>query len=238
VSGPAPRRRPRLIGVLIGAGAAVALIALFASLSLDEGDTDPIQIDHAGEVRRLIGGLPQLDERLGEDDAPVTVEVFNDLQCTYCADWQRDVVDPLIADEARDGDVKFLYRHWSMTERASGIASYGAVAAGLQGQQWQYIELFFRNQGEAQRFGVTQEVLDEIAKGVLNLNIEQWQRDFEDPEIPERLEEDDLLAVQRRLPAEPAVVVTGPGGSRELVETPSLADVRAAIDEVSSIPGG
>ncbi len=238
MSGPAPRRRPRLIGVLIGAGAAMALIALFASLSLDEGDTDPIQIDYAGEVRRLIGGLPQLDERLGEDDAPVTVEVFNDLQCTYCADWQRDVVDPLIADQARDGDVKFLYRHWSMTERASGIASYGAVAAGLQGQQWQFIELFFRNQGEAQRFGVTQEVLDEIAKGVLNLNIEQWQRDFEDPEIPERLEDDDLLAVQRRLPAEPAVVVTGPGGSRELVETPSLADVRAAIDEVSSIPGG
>jgi protein-disulfide isomerase len=238
VSGAAPRRRPRLIGVLIIAGAAIAMVALFASLSLDEGDTDPIRIDDAGEVRRLIGGLPQLDERLGEDNAPVTVEVFNDLQCTDCADWQRDVIEPLIADEARDGEVKLLYRHWSMTERPSGLASYGAVAAGLQGQQWQFIELFFRNQGEAQRFGVTQEVLDEIAKGVLNLNVEQWQRDFEETEIPERLEADDLLAVQRRLPAEPAVVVTGPAGTRELVETPSLEDVRAAIDEVSSAPGG
>ena len=238
MSGTARRRRPRLIGVLIVTGAIFGLLALFASLSLDEGDTDPIQIDDAGEVRKLIGGLPQLDERLGEDNAPVTVEVFNDLQCTDCANWQRDVIEPLIADEARAGDVKLLFRHWSMTERPSGIASYGAVAAGFQGQQWQFIELFFRNQDEAQRFGVTQEVLDEIAKGVLNLNIEQWQRDFEDPEIPETLEADDLLAVQRRIPAEPAVVVTGPGGSRELVETPSLAEIRAAMDPVSAAPGG
>jgi protein-disulfide isomerase len=238
VSGAARSRRPRLVGVLIIAGAIVALLALFASLSLDEGDTDPIRIDDAGEVRKLIGGLPQLDERLGEDDAEVTVEVFNDLQCTDCASWQREVIEPLIADEARDGQVKLLFRHWSMTERPSGIASYGAVSAGLQGQQWQFIELFFRNQEEAQRFGVTQEVLDEIAKGVLNLNIEQWQRDFEDPEIPETLDADDLLAVQRRIPAEPAVVVTGPGGTRELVETPSLGEVRTAIDEVAASPGG
>jgi protein-disulfide isomerase len=238
VSEAARRRRPRLIGVLVIAGAALALLALFASLSLDEGDTDPIQIDDAGEVRKLIGGLPQLDQRLGEDDAPVTVEVFNDMQCTDCADWQREVVEPLIADEAREGELKLLYRHWSMTERPSGLASYGAVAAGLQGQQWQFIELFFRNQEEAQRFGVTQDVLDEMAKGVLNLNIEQWQRDFEEPEIAETLEQDDLLAVQRRIPAEPAVVVTGPGGSRELVETPTLEEVREAIAEVSATPGG
>jgi protein-disulfide isomerase len=234
MSEQSPRRRPRLIGVLVLAGAAVALLALFASLSLDEGDTDPVRIDGAGDVRRLVGGIPQLDDRLGEDNAQVTVEVFNDLQCTDCARWQADVVDPLIADEVRGGEVKLLYRHWSMTERPSGVASYGAVAAGLQGQQWQFIELFFRNQGEVQRFGVTQEVLDEIAKGVLNLNVEQWQRDFENPEVPETLEEQDLLAVQRRIPAEPAVVVTGPEGSVELVETPTLVEVRAAIDEVSS----
>jgi hypothetical protein len=40
--------------------------------------------------------------------------------------------------------------------------------------------------------------------------------------------------VQKRIPAEPAVVVTGPGGSVELVETPTLAQVQTAIDEVSS----
>jgi protein-disulfide isomerase len=238
VSDPGTRRRPRLIGVLVLAGIALALLAFIASLSLDEGDTDPIQIDDAGDVRKLVGGIPQLDDRLGEDDAPVEIEVFNDLQCTDCARWQQTVIEPLIGDEVRGGEVKLLFRHWSMTERPSGVASYGAVAAGLQGQQWQFIELFFRNQDEAIRFGVTQQVLDEIAKGVLNLNVEQWQRDFEQSEVGEKLDADDLEAVQRRIPTEPAVVVTGPGGSRELAETPSLAEVRDAVDDVSEQPGG
>jgi hypothetical protein len=92
--------------------ALIALIgvALFASLSLDEGDTDPIEIDGAGDVRKLVGGIPQLEDRLGEDNAPVKIEVFNDLQCTDCADWQVDVIETLIADEVRGGDVKLEFR--------------------------------------------------------------------------------------------------------------------------------
>jgi protein-disulfide isomerase len=233
VSEPSPRRRPRPIGVAILVGIALVGIAVVASLSLDEGDTDPIEIDDAGDVRRLVGGIPQLDARLGQNDAPVTVEVFNDMQCIDCSDWQLEVIEPLIEDEVRDGDVKLEYRHWSMTERPAGVASYGAVAAGLQGQQWQFIELFFHNQDEAQTRGVTQEFLDEVAKGVLNLNVEQWQNDFDDPEIKETLEDDDLRAVEERIPTEPGVIVTGPEGSVKLVETPTLDEVREGIDQVS-----
>ena len=237
MSEPAPRRRPRPIGVAVLALIALIGIALFASLSLDEGDTDPIEIDGAGEVRKLVGGIPQLEERLGENNAPVTIQVFNDLQCTDCAQWQTDVIEPLIADEVRAGDVKLEFRHWSMTERPSGVASYGAVSAGLQAQQWQFIELFFQNQEEAQRRGVTQEFLDEVAKGVLNLNVEQWQRDFDEPEVAETLEADDLEAIEERIPTEPAVIVTGPGGEVKLIETPTLAEIREAVDEVSGAEG-
>ena len=97
-------------------------------------------------------------------------------------------------DDVRAGEVKLEYRHWSMTERPAGVASYGAVAAGLQAQQWQFIELFFHNQDEATSRGVTQEFLDEVAKGVLNLNVEQWQNDFDEPEVKETLE-DEALAI-------------------------------------------
>lgn len=228
-----PRRRPRPLGVAILVLIGLVAIAAIASLSLDEGDTDPIEIDDAGDVRKLTGGIPQLEERLGSEDAPVTVEVFNDLQCSPCGDWQLQTVEPLIAEEVRGGEVQLRFRHWSMTERRTGVAAYGAVSAGLQGQQWQFIELFFRNQREAERRGVTQEFLDEVAKGVLNLNVEQWQDDFDDPRVAEALEADDLLAVEEGIPTEPGVIVTGPEGEVKLVETPSLAEVREAIAEVS-----
>jgi protein-disulfide isomerase len=233
VSEPSSRRRPRPIGVVVLAVIALIGIAVIASLSLDKGDTDPIEIDDAGEVRKLVGGIPQLEDRLGEDNAPVTVEVFNDLQCTDCAGWQLGVIEPLIEDEVRGGDVKLEYRHWSMTERPAGVASYGAVAAGLQAQEWQFVELFFHNQDEATSRGVTQEFLDEVAKGVLNLNVEQWQNDFDEPEVKEMIEDDDLRAIDERIPTEPAVIVTGPEGTVKLIETPTLAEVRAAIESVS-----
>ena len=129
--------------------------------------------------------------------------------------------------------MKLEYRHWSMTERPAGVASYGAVAAGLQAQEWQFIELFFHNQEEATSRGVTQEFLDEVAKGVLNLNVEQWQNDFDEPEVKETLEDDDLRGDRGADPDRA-------GGDRQrarrhvkLIETPTLAEVREAIEQVS-----
>ena len=45
--------------------------------------------------------------------------------------------------------------------------------------------------------------------------------------------DDESLAADRHLPAEPAVVVGGPNGTRQLIESPSLAEVQAAIAAVS-----
>ncbi len=217
--------------VVIALIVAVAIAAI-ASLSLDEGETDPIEVEGAGAVQRLVGGIPQLGERLGEDNAPVAIEVFNDLQCEDCAAYHRRVVEPLIEGKVRPGEVKLVYRHFSMSERASGLASFGAVAAAEQHHQWQFIDLFFRNQDEAARRGVDQELLDRVAGAILEFNVEQWQRDLEDAGIQKTLDADAELAARRRLPAEPAMVVTGPRGDRELTGAPSLEQIEAAIGEV------
>ncbi|MDP9189854.1 MAG: DsbA family protein [Actinomycetota bacterium] len=231
----APRNRPRLLGVIALGLIALIALAVLASLSLDDGKDEPIEIEGAQDVQRLVGGIPQLDDRLGQDDAPVTVEVFSDVQCTDCADYQLEVVDPLIEQEVRDGDVKLVFRHYSMdADRATGVGGFGAISAGLQDHQWQFIELFFRNQDEIGGAEViSQPFLDQIANGILNLNVEQWQRDFNDERIQDELEEDEMQAVARRLPLEPAIVVTGPLQSRELIEKPSLDQIREAIAEVS-----
>ncbi len=234
MSAEARHRRPRTIGVVVLVLIALVALAVIASLSLDQGDTDPIKIDGAGDVRKLVGGIRQLGARLGDDDAPVTIQVFNDMQCTDCADFQLDVIEPLIAEKVRAGEVKLEFVHYSVSDRAAGAAAIGAVAAGLQGQQWQFIELFVRNQEEARRRGVTPALLDEVAKGVLNLNVEQWQRDLDDPEVADIVEADDLLAIGLRIPAEPGVLVEGPEGSEKLIETPTSSEIEAAIAKVGS----
>jgi protein-disulfide isomerase len=230
-----PRRRPRIIGLLVLALCVGLLGFAIVSLSVGNGGTEDIKVTGAEEIQSLVGGIPQEGPRLGSSDAAVTVQVFNDMQCDPCSDWNRDVVVPLIAGPVRDGDLQLIYHNFPMTESGFFLGAYGAVAAAKQDYEWQFIELFFRNQDEAEKHGADQEFLDNIARGVgiVNFNVEQWQRDMDDDDIQQTLEDDEKLTADRRLPAEPAVVVEGPNGTKQLIESPSLADVQAAIAEVS-----
>jgi protein-disulfide isomerase len=234
VTEDAPRRRPRVVGLIALALCVGVLGFAIVSLSVGSGGTGDIEITGAQEVQSLLGGIPQQGPRLGSSDAPVTVQVFNDLQCDPCSEWNDDVIIPLIRDPVRDGDLQLIFHNFPMTESGFFLGAYAAVAAGKQDYEWQFVELFFANQDEAERRGADQEFLDNIARGVgvVNFNVEQWQRDMDDADIEDTLVDDERLSAERRLPAEPAVVVGGPNGTRQLIESPSLTEVEAAIAQV------
>jgi protein-disulfide isomerase len=228
-----PRRRPRLVG-LIALAVVVGLLG-FAIVSISigtGGEGTQFRITGAEETQSLLGGIQQDGARIGPGDAPVTVQVFNDLQCDPCSDWNREVAVPLIGGPVRAGQIQMIYHHFPMTESGYGLAGYAAVAAAKQDDEWQFIQLFFANQDEAKKRGVTQDFLDNVARAILNFNVEQWQRDMKDSDVQQTLEDDDKLSAERRLPVEPAVVVGGPNGTRQLTQSPSLAAVQAAIAQV------
>ena len=230
-----PRRRPRLVGLIVLALCVGLLGFAIVSISIGNSGSDEIKITGAQEVQSLVGGIPQDGPILGESGAAVTVQVFNDLQCDPCSTWNHDVIVPLIMGPVRAGDLQLLYRNFPMTQSGFFLGAYGAVAAAKQDYGWQFVELLFANQDEAKKHGADQEFLDAIARGVgvVNFNVEQWQRDMDDEDVQRTLEEDERISAERRLPAEPAVVVGGPNGTEELVDSPSLAEVQAAIAEVS-----
>jgi protein-disulfide isomerase len=231
-----PRRRPRLLGLLVLALCVGLLGFAIVSLSVGSGgETDEIKITGAEEVQSLVGGIPQDGARLGSDDASVAIQVFNDMSCDPCSDWNRDVIVPLIQGPVRSGEVQLVYHNFPMTASGFFLGAYAAVAAAKQDYEWQFIELFFANQDEAKKQGADQDFLNGIARGVgvVNFNVEQWQRDMKDDDIQATLEADEKITAERRLPAEPAVVVGGPNGTEQLIQSPSLADVQAAITEVS-----
>jgi protein-disulfide isomerase len=233
VSEESPRRRPRVVGLLVLALILGLLGFAIVSLSVGTGTEGQIKITGAEETQSLLGGIQQDGARLGPGDAPVIVQVFNDLQCDPCSDWNRDVVVPLIRGPVRAGQIQMIYHHFPMSESGFGLASFGAVAAAKQDYEWQFIELFFFNQEEAKKGGgATQEFLDNVSRAILNFNVEQWQQDQNDDDLQQTLDDDDKLAADRQFPAQPAVVVGGPNGTRQLIESPSLAQVEAAIAQV------
>lgn len=203
------------------------------SIAVGEGGPQPAEIGGVNDVQRIFGGIPQDSDALGEQDAPVTITVFNDVQCAPCARFQLEVVDPLVEEYARTGEARLEFRHFSVAPNDTTLAAIASEAAGLQEREWQYIDTFVRNQELARRDGVDEELLADVAAAVPELEVDRWRRDYDDPATADLVRDDAMLAAELELPAQPAVVVSGPGGQRELIEAPTLDQVRAAIEEVS-----
>jgi protein-disulfide isomerase len=229
------RRRPRLVGLIVLALCVGVLGFAIVSISVGTGsEEDQVAITGAQEVQSLLGGIQQDGARLGSPDASVTVQVFNDLQCDPCSDWNRDVIVPLIRGPVRDGDLQLVWHNFPMTQSGFFLGAFGAAAAAKQDYEWQFVQLFFVNQDEAEKHGADQEFLDAIARGVgvVNFNVEQWQRDMDDPDVEQSLAEDERITAELRLPAQPAAIVSGPNGTRKLIESPTPGEVQAAIAAV------
>lgn len=233
---PLPRRGRLWVIVLLALGL-IALAYLVVELSTQEPGDPVVHVSGIEEAQRTFSGMPQEGDRLGSDDAPVTIQVFNDLQCENCRDDFLSTIPHLAERYARPGEVKLLYRHYSNSVQTEQLGFYGAEAAADQGYGWQYVYLFFRNQDEAERFGIDQRYLASIAGSVEELDIEEWEADLEvhseaGGPIDERLEGYEELGRDLEIRTGQGMVLTGPSGTVTLQEGPSLAEVEAAIAEV------
>ena len=233
---PIPRRGRIWVAALFALGL-VALGYVIVNISTQKPDSSIVHLEGISEAQEIFGGVPQEGDRLGSNDAPVTIQVFNDLQCANCREAFLSTIPALTENYARTGDVKLLYRHYSNAENPEELGFYGAEAAAEQGYGWQYIFLFFRNQDEAKRVGIDQDFLDSVAGGVEELNGPEWEAAMEkatEPgsEISARLERYEELGRDLEIRTGQAMIVNGPSGTRTLQDSPTLAEVERAISEV------
>jgi len=217
--------------VVLGVVGAAILVAIISISIGEEGPAAPVEGSEA--VQRLYGGIEQAGNSLGSPAAPVTISIFNDLQCTDCAEYQLETVPGLVEDLVREGDARLELRHRPLGQTPTTLAAVAATAAGEQGVEWQYVHLILLNIDQVRASGVDDEFLERVAGSVPGpeFDVERWQRDRSDPETEARVQADDELGAELGVAAL-AVVVDGAGGTRQLEEEPSLAEIEAAVDEV------
>ncbi|HSS33209.1 MAG TPA: thioredoxin domain-containing protein [Solirubrobacterales bacterium] len=221
-----------LIG-LIGLGYAIV------DISTQKADDDIIRIAGISEAQEIFGGIPQEGDRLGSSDAPVTIQLFNDLQCSSCREAFLTTIPALAENYARPGDVKLLYRHYSNAENPIELGFYGAEAAAEQGYGWQYTYLFFVNQDEVKDAGPKrfEEFLASVAGGVEELNGPEWERAMEttgesESPINRRLAGYEELGQELEIRVGQALIVSGPNGTQTLQDSAKLGEIERAIEAV------
>jgi protein-disulfide isomerase len=235
---PAEARRGRWFVVAVLAIGAIALGAAIVNIATQKAGPSVVELEGVDDAQRIFGGLPQDGDRLGPSNAPVTIQVFNDVQWKGADEQFLATVPTLVDDHVRSGDVQLDYRHYSFSPRVVQEGFIAAEAAGEQGYLWQFVYLLFRNQDQAERFGVTDNLLESIANSIGELDVPKWKDDFAagggaGGAITRRLEAQDEIARELGLRADPAAIVTGPRGTRTLQDSPTLAQIEAAIEAVS-----
>jgi Protein-disulfide isomerase len=230
-------RRGRLWVIAILALALGALGYAIVNISTQKAGRAVVHVAGISEAQEIFGGVPQEGDRLGSEDAPVTIQIFNDLQCSSCREDFLSTIPALTENYARPGEVKLLYRHYSNGENPTELGFYGAEAAAEQGYGWQYAYLFFVNQKEAERFGIDQDFLDSIAGGVEELNAPEWEAALEedgqsDGPIAKRLQGYEELGSDLGIRTGQAAIVSGPTGTKTLQDGPKLGEIERAIEEV------
>jgi protein-disulfide isomerase len=177
-------RRPRwlrsvplllILGIIAAFG-----ISRFAGSS--DASVDRTQIDR--EVGRLLAGVPQAGSTLGSPRAPITVQMFADLECPTVKRFVEAYLPSLVDRWVRDGTVKIEYRSLktdTADEHTFFMQDVAALSAGLQGKMWNFALTFLREQGQEFSGYATNEFVTGIAAQISGLDLTSWRGKLEDP---------------------------------------------------------
>jgi protein-disulfide isomerase len=228
------RRRQRLWilgGVLALAAVVVVVIALSASGGSDTpakkaGEIIPGQI----ETNARFAGIPQRGITVGNPNAPVTLVEFADLQCPFCRAYTTDVLPSIVNRYVRAGKLKMEFRNVSFIGNDSLRAAQMAGAASIQNKLWQYIDLFYTNQGEENTGYVNDDFLTRIGRAVRGLDVQKALADRSLGSVQRALTEAQTEWTTAGFQGTPAFLL-GPTGGR--LEAMLGQQVAPTVDNVS-----
>jgi protein-disulfide isomerase len=153
----------------------------------------------------------------GPADAPVTITVFSDFECAYCARLPK-VLDQMA--EAYAGDVRIAFKHYPLSSHKFAIpAALAAVAAQNQGKFWEFHDRLFEHFNELDEARISQIVKE------LNLDAARFDTDRKSPRAQQIVEADQREGYAAGVSGTPAMFINGKQQHRRSVD--AIAD---AID--------
>jgi protein-disulfide isomerase len=224
-------RRRRLLQ--LGSAAVFLAVIAVAVLIVVSGSESGGGSEGGSEIQKELQGIPQAGLVLGQPTAKVTLFEFGDLQCPVCKAYSEEIVPTVIDSRVRTGQAKIEFRNFTIISEQSAPAGAAAIAAGKQGRGWNYLDLFYRNQGTEGSGYVTDSFMTDIAKAARVPDIAQWNRDRKSKSVRSEVSRTTGEAQRLGFNGTPSFAVKGPHSSGlETLGTPGSASaLEAAIDQ-------
>jgi protein-disulfide isomerase len=232
-------RRQRLLQLSAGgvflAIIVVVVVIIVAGSGGGSSGGDASSLADKGEVGKLLSGIPQSGTTLGKPSAPVKVYEYGDLQCPFCKANAEEVTPEIIENQVRNGEVSITFHNFVIIGPDSIPAGEAALAAGGQGKAWNFIELFYRNQGEENSGYVTEEFIESVGKEAGIPDLATWNKERKSGKFKKQVENTTAQAGKLGFEGTPSFAVEGPKSKGlELIGTPeTTGQIEEAIEKAS-----
>ncbi len=216
--------------VTIGAVAVgILVLAVVVALTGSKGGSNPASAANLITPPNTIPAGLERDRTLGRADAPVTVDVWTDFQCPYCARFTQEIEPQLIRDFVVPGTVKLVAHDLSFigaghTPDESNDAAVAARCAARQGRFWEYDDYLFWNQLGENVGSFTRARLLAIASAV-GLDTTAFTSCIADPGVLAAVAADTAAGAAKGVTSTPTLFVNG----TKLVGVPSYDSLAATI---------
>ena len=215
-------RRLQMLGGIVVIAVVIVVVAI--AISSGGSGSNGLQTgQQSGKtvtaVQTLLNGIPQSGPTLGNPKAPVKVTYYGDLECPICQQFTLDGGWPqLVQSEVRQGKVQVTYSGFQTATRDPAVfqtQQIAALAAGLQGKFWQYVELFYHEQGAEGAGYVTESYLDGLARQIPGLDYAKWLADRKNPALLAQVQSQENQGNAIQINGTPTLVFSGPKGKTE-----------------------
>lgn len=203
------QRNKKLTTIVMITGAALLVVALFIYPSIKPSLIPVGDIVEITPITRpLVDGTA-----LGDPDAPVLVEVWEDFQCPACKHFTEDVESRIIENYVSNGKIRYVFHQFPFLDdrvasKESDQAANASQCAAEQERFWDYHDILFANWNSENAGAFSDNRLVAYAE-TLSLDINQFKTCFQENRYKEKIDEDLTAGKSAGVTGTPSVFVNG-----------------------------
>ncbi len=207
--------------------------------------SSPVAVDGAAEANGLFKGIPQTGLVLGSPSAPVEMEMFIDVQCPICRDWETNYIPTIVQKYIRKGKVQLHLQPWAFLGDQSFSGRLGLIAASFQNKGFEWTKALYNIQQTENTGWLTSDQMALIAASVNGLKLKRWWRDTNSSAAKEIADKVSKLATKDKVTGTPTIFVGRTGGQLQNVQSPAeihalraptLEETQQALDAAIANP--
>ncbi|KUI06223.1 disulfide bond formation protein [Mycolicibacterium acapulense] len=197
---------------------AVALVLYLADTEFNGSDAGaapvPTSIAAGSEEPAAESGVAPLERRqagdpfaIGEPDAPVTMVMFSDYRCPFCAKFSRDIQPELVERYVEDGTLRIEWRDFPIFGGESKLAARAGRAAAEQGRFWEFNSAVYAGAPDRKKADLSEQALIGFARQAGVADIDRFTAGMRSTDFDDAINADLAQGNKIGVPSTPAFLI-------------------------------